>query len=115
MATDCIFCRIIAGELPSKRVYEDERILAFEDIAHIAPVHVLVVPKVHIASLLEMPPDDHALAADLWSAVARVARDQGIASKGFRTVINTGADAGQTVFHMHVHVLGGQTMRMDFV
>ncbi|MCY0869647.1 MAG: histidine triad nucleotide-binding protein, partial [Firmicutes bacterium] len=112
---DCIFCGIIAGNIPSKRVFEDEQIVAFEDIAHIAPVHVLVVPKVHIASLLELPPDDHTLAAHLWSAVARVARDQGVARSGFRTVVNTGEDAGQTVFHMHVHVLGGRPMRMDFV
>jgi histidine triad (HIT) family protein len=109
MATDCLFCRIVRKEIPAKIVAEDEHCLAFRDINPQAPVHVLVIPRAHVASLNEVREPElvgrmHLLAAD-------IARAEGLAESGYRTVINTNADAGQTVFHVHLHVLGGRSMR----
>ena len=107
--TECLFCRIVRGEIPAKVVAEDAHCLAFRDIAPQAPVHVLVIPKVHAASLeaVEDP-------ADVVGAMARlaqqVARAEGVAGTGYRTVINTGADGGQTVGHLHLHLLGGRDL-----
>jgi histidine triad (HIT) family protein len=112
MATseDCIFCKIVAGEIPAAKVYEDERALAFSDINPQAPTHALVIPRAHIASLNEAEESDAALLGHLLLVAARVAREAGHAEGGFRTVINTGPGAGQTVFHVHVHVLGGRRL-----
>jgi histidine triad (HIT) family protein len=107
---DCIFCKIVAGEIPAKKVYEDERALAFRDINPQAPTHALVIPRTHVASLEEAGEDDEAMLGHLLRVAARVAREEGHAETGYRTVINTGAGAGQTVFHIHVHVLGGRTL-----
>ena len=107
---DCIFCKIVAGEIPAKKVYEDERALAFRDINPQAPTHALVIPRAHVASLEEAGEDDEAMLGHLLRVAARVAREEGHAETGYRTVINTGAGAGQTVFHIHVHVLGGRTL-----
>ncbi|HEX3559221.1 MAG TPA: histidine triad nucleotide-binding protein [Pyrinomonadaceae bacterium] len=107
---DCIFCKIVAGEIPAKKVYEDERALAFRDINPQAPTHALVIPRTHVASLEEAGEDDEAMLGHLLRVAARVAREEGHAESGYRTVINTGAGAGQTVFHIHVHVLGGRTL-----
>jgi histidine triad (HIT) family protein len=112
MATnaDCIFCKIVAGEIPAAKVYEDERAVAFNDINPQAPTHALVIPRAHVASLSETGEGDEALLGHLLRVAARVAREEGHAEGGYRTVINTGPDAGQTVFHIHVHVLAGRTL-----
>lgn len=102
---NCIFCKIIAGEIPNKTVYEDDKVIAFEDIAPQAPVHTLVVPKVHVRNVLEGGQDAELMAA-LMHAVAEVARIKGL-DNGFRLIANTGKAAGQTVDHLHFHVLGG--------
>lgn len=110
MASDCIFCRIIAGEIPSQMVYEDERVVAFRDIAPRARVHVLVVPHEHIGSMAEVEPGRETLLGACLLAAARVARQEGIAASGFRLVLNSGPDSGMEVAHLHVHVLGGQPL-----
>jgi diadenosine tetraphosphate (Ap4A) HIT family hydrolase len=106
--SDCIFCRIVAGEIPSKKVFEDERLVAFEDVSPKAPTHVLVVPRRHIASLSDASPEDEALLGALASRAAAIARDRGLSD--FRLVVNNGAGAGQSVFHLHFHLLGGRGM-----
>jgi histidine triad (HIT) family protein len=111
MAGDnCIFCKIVAGEIPAAKIYEDERAVAFRDINPQAPTHALVIPRAHVASLNEAGADDEPLLGHLLLVAARIARDEGHAEGGYRTVINTGPDAGQTVFHVHVHLLGGRTL-----
>ena len=107
MSDSCLFCRIVRGEIPARIVREDEHTVAFRDIDPKAPTHVLVIPRVHVASLDEA--GDPALVGQLMLAAAEVAAAEGIAG-GYRTVINTGADAGQTVHHLHVHVLGGRKL-----
>lgn len=106
--TDCLFCKIIAGEIPSTKVYEDEHVYAFEDISPMMPVHTLIVPKNHYDNIAENIPDVE-LAA-LMKAVKTVAELKGVKDSGFRTMINTNDDAYQTVHHLHVHVLGGEKM-----
>ena len=111
MAGDnCIFCKIVAGEIPAAKIYEDERAVAFRDINPQAPTHALVIPRKHVASLNEAGETDEALLGHLLLVAARVAREEGHADGGYRTVINTGAGAGQTVFHIHVHLLGGRSL-----
>lgn len=107
---DCIFCKIIAGEIPSKKVYEDERVLAFHDINPIAPVHVLVIPKQHISSLLAIQPDDKELVGELHLALQNVAKEMGVADSGFRVITNTGTHGQQTVHHLHYHLIGGRQL-----
>ena len=104
----CLFCRIVAGEIPAKLVAETEECVAFRDIDPKAPTHVLVIPREHVASLDEAR--DAAMVGRLALLAARIARDEGIAASGYRTVINTNADAGQTVFHLHLHLLGGRKL-----
>jgi histidine triad (HIT) family protein len=108
MEQDCLFCRIIAGEIPSDIVYQDERSLAFRDINPQAPVHVLVIPREHLESLDDASQRDEALLGHLLRVAARIANEQGLSESGYRTVINTGAGVGQSVFHLHLHVLGGR-------
>ncbi|HEX8140508.1 MAG TPA: histidine triad nucleotide-binding protein [Pyrinomonadaceae bacterium] len=110
MEQDCLFCRIVAGEIPSDVVYQDERSLAFRDINPQAPVHVLVIPREHLESLDDASRRDEAPLGHLLRVAARVANEQGLSESGYRTVINTGAGVGQSVFHLHVHVLGGRAM-----
>jgi histidine triad (HIT) family protein len=105
---DCLFCRIIKREIPSAIVYEDDQVFAFEDINPQAPTHVLLVPKRHIDSLNELQPGDDQLVGELVRRAAAIARDRGISAGGFRTVFNTNRDAGQTVFHVHLHLIGGR-------
>ncbi len=105
---DCIFCRIAERKIPAKIVYEDESALAFEDVHPQAPVHLLVIPRKHLASLAEVAPEDEGLIGKLFAIAARLAREKGIESQGYRTVVNNGAWGGQTVFHLHVHVMGGR-------
>jgi len=107
---DCLFCKIIAREIPASIVYEDDRVIAFNDINPQAPTHVLLVPKRHIASLNELSPDDDALVGELVRRAAALASERRVSSSGFRTVFNTNRDAGQTVFHIHLHLLGGRAM-----
>jgi histidine triad (HIT) family protein len=109
--TGCIFCQIAEGTRPAGICYEDEECLAFQDIHPKAPVHILVIPRRHIMSLNEAREGDEALLGRLMTVAARVAREKGIDRAGFRTVINTNAEAGQSVFHLHVHVLGGRPLK----
>lgn len=109
MADDCLFCRIARQEIPVKLVAEDEHCVAFRDINPQAPVHVLVIPREHIASLEQAR--DPAVVGRLALMAAQVARDEGISGDGYRTVMNTNSAAGQTVFHLHLHLLGGRAMR----
>jgi histidine triad (HIT) family protein len=108
MAEDCLFCRIVRREIPSPLVYEDSECVAFRDINPQAPTHVLVIPRRHVASLNDA--DDASLLGQLLLAAVEVAKQEGIAESGYRTVINTNKDAGQAVFHIHVHVIGGRRM-----
>ena len=105
----CLFCKIASGEIPSAAVYQDERAYAFADINPKAPVHVLIVPREHIASLAESTPQQNALLGHLMSVAAEIARSKGLA-KGYRVVVNTGEDGGQTVDHLHLHLMGGRQM-----
>ena len=107
---DCLFCKIIAREVPGSIVYEDDRFLAFNDINPQAPTHVLLVPKRHIASLIDLGPEDDHLVGELVRRAAAIAVERGISAGGFRAVFNTNRDAGQTVFHIHLHLLGGRSM-----
>ena len=107
----CLFCRIVAGGIPADVVYQDERCVAFRDINPQAPIHVLVIPRDHIESLDEASQKDEATLGHLLRIAARVANEQGLSESGYRTVINTGAGAGQSVFHLHVHVLGGRALK----
>jgi len=106
---DCLFCRIIAGEIPSKKVYEDERILAFYDINPEAPVHVLVIPKTHIASMDAVTPENSAAVAAIFEKIPEIARAAGI-TNGYRVISNCGPDAAQSVPHLHFHILGGKKL-----
>ena len=105
----CLFCKIVAGEIPSNKVFEDDLTYAFRDINPQAPTHILIVPRKHIASLAESEAADRDLLGYLHLVAARIAKSEGL-SKGYRTVINTGPDGGQTVDHLHVHLLGGRAM-----
>jgi histidine triad (HIT) family protein len=107
---NCLFCRIVAGEIPADIVYQDERCIAFRDTNPQAPVHVLVIPREHMESLDEATQKDEATLGHLLRVAARVANEQGISETGYRAVINTGAGAGQSIFHLHVHVLGGRQL-----
>ena len=107
---DCIFCRIIRGEAPAKKVYEDERTFVLEDINPQAPTHVLIIPKKHIVGLKEAQPEDAEIIGYLHLVAAQIARERGI-EDGYRTVVNVGPRAGQSVFHLHLHLLGGRPLR----
>ena len=107
---DCLFCRIVAGEIPSDRVFEDDEVIAFRDINPRAPVHVLVIPRRHIASAADLGEADGPLLGRLFAAAARIAGETGITEGGFRIVTNVGRGAGQSVDHLHFHVLGGRKL-----
>ena len=106
--TDCIFCRIISGEIPARKVYEDDLLIAIEDLAPVAPLHLLVIPKKHIVNALDLQVEDDALVGRIHRIAADLARDKGVAEEGFRVVTNNNAGAGQSVFHMHFHLLAGR-------
>ncbi len=110
MADDCIFCKIVRGEVPCRKVYEDEEVLAFHDIKPAAPVHFLMIPKQHLVSLADADQGHAPLLGKMLLLAPRLAREQGL-QNGFRTSIHTGKDGGQIVFHLHIHVLGGGNMR----
>jgi histidine triad (HIT) family protein len=107
MSSDCLFCKIAARKIPAKILYEDAEVFAFEDIGPQAPTHLLICPRKHFASLREASPEDQAVLGKLQLVAAELARKQNLV-QGYRTVINTGAGAGQTVFHLHLHLLGGR-------
>jgi len=105
----CIFCRIVERSLPARIVFEDEEIVAFEDAHPQAPVHTLIVPRKHLASLKDATADDAALLGRMLVVATQLARERGLETRGYRTVVNTGTGAGQSVFHLHLHLLGGRT------
>ena len=108
----CIFCKIVAGEIPSTKVYEDEEILAFRDINPMAPTHILVIPKTHIPSVDGITAENSALVAHIFEVIPQIARAEGL-ENGYRVVSNCGPDAGQTVPHLHFHILGGKALSID--
>ena len=107
---DCLFCKIAAGEIPAAKVYEDDEVLAFKDIAPKAPVHVLIIPKKHLTSLAEAADADAALLGHIQVLASRLAQELGVAESGFRVVSNSGPDSGQEVAHLHYHLLGGERL-----
>lgn len=107
---DCVFCKMISGEIPTKLVFEDDDIFAFHDIHPQAPTHILIIPKQHISTLNDLSAEHTKLMGKLTVAAKKVAQLEGIAERGYRTVVNCNAEAGQTVFHIHLHVLGGRKM-----
>ncbi len=111
--TNCIFCKIVAGEIPSKILYRDKDVVAFPDINPKTPVHIMVIPVKHITSLATMTDADAAIVGKMVRAANQVAREQGLAERGYRLTINSGADAGQEVQHLHIHLMGGRPLNWD--
>lgn len=107
---DCLFCKIAAGEIPSTKVYEDDHWFAFRDINPSAPVHVLLIPRKHVKNILALTDETNKNFSDFFLVVKKIAEQEGLGDNGFRLVINTGAEAGQTVFHFHAHIIGGKAM-----
>ncbi|NKB33982.1 MAG: HIT domain-containing protein [Pseudomonadales bacterium] len=110
MSDDCLFCKIIAGEIPATEVYRDEDVFAFEDISPAAPTHTLVIPVKHLKDVTEAQEEDDALLGKLMLVANKIATEKGLIEDGFRYVINTGSHGGQTVYHLHLHVIGGRAM-----
>ncbi|MBN2549562.1 MAG: histidine triad nucleotide-binding protein [Anaerolineales bacterium] len=108
---DCIFCKIITGQSPSQMVFQDEQVSAFRDIHPVAPTHILIVPNKHIASINDLTPADEPLVGHLFTVARQLAVQEGIEKTGYRLIINTGSHAGQMVFHLHLHLIGGQRVR----
>ncbi len=106
---DCIFCKIVAGEIPSKKVYEDDTVLAFYDVQPAAPVHILVIPKAHLTGCRDITPENSAVVAHIFEVIAKITAEQGLSD--YRVVTNNGESAGQSVFHLHFHILGGKTLK----
>ena len=109
---NCLFCKIVKGEIPSTKVYEDEKVLAFRDIAPMAPTHILVIPKTHIGSVAEVNADNADIVAHIFTVIPEIARAEGL-DGGYRVVSNCGSDAGQTVHHLHFHILGGKKLSTE--
>ncbi|MEE3197725.1 MAG: histidine triad nucleotide-binding protein [Pseudomonadota bacterium] len=107
---DCLFCKIVAGEVPSKRIYENEEILVFHDISPQAPFHALIIPKNHISTVNDFPEEQKNLAGNLFLTAKLVARDQGFSADGYRLVLNTNKEGGQVIFHVHMHLLAGRQL-----
>ncbi|GJM13861.1 MAG: putative HIT-like protein [Pseudohongiella sp.] len=110
MSDDCLFCKIIAGEIPSNKVYSDDDVYAFWDIEPAAPTHILLIPKKHLTYVNSAGDEDEALLGKMLLVANRIAAEQGLSEDGFRYVINTGRDGGQTIFHLHLHILGGRAL-----
>jgi histidine triad (HIT) family protein len=111
MSDSCIFCKIVSGEAKATIIYQDEQVTAFRDIHPVAPTHILLVPNKHIESVGTLESEDEQLVGHIFGVARKLAHDEGIARDGFRLITNTGANGGQTVFHLHVHLIGGQRMR----
>ena len=107
---DCLFCRLAAGEIPASIVFEDDQLVAFKDITPQAPTHILLIPRRHISTLNDLAPGDDGLVGEMTRRAAAIAREQGLADRGYRVLFNCNADAGQTVFHIHMHLLGGRRL-----
>ncbi|MCI8444215.1 MAG: histidine triad nucleotide-binding protein [Clostridia bacterium] len=107
---DCLFCKIIKGEVPSSKVYEDEEILAFKDIQPAAPIHILVIPKKHITSLAHLEEEDEAVIGRIYTVMNQIAEEQGFRQNGYRVIVNCGKDGGQEVMHLHFHLLAGKQL-----
>lgn len=112
---DCLFCKIAKGEIPSNKVYEDDEILAFHDINPVAKIHILVIPKKHIASIAHMQKEDEALVGKIYGVINKIAEDLEFKENGFKVVVNCGEDGGQEVMHLHFHILAGENLRKKFV
>ena len=108
--SDCLFCKIIAGDIPSDKVYEDEHVYAFRDISPVAPLHALIIPKTHISMINDLEDDDAITMGRLFVAAKKITKELGVSEGGYRTVMNCGEDAGQTVFHVHMHLLAGREL-----
>ena len=109
--TECAFCKIVSGEIPSDRLYQDEQVTAFRDIHPVAPTHILIVPNKHIPSINDLDPQDEQVVGHMFTVARKLAEQEGIADSGYRLIINTGRHAGQVVYHLHLHLIGGQPMR----
>jgi histidine triad (HIT) family protein len=109
--SDCIFCKIVEGKIPCTKIYEDDQMLAFDDIHPMAPVHVIVIPKKHVSTLMDIDTKSSSIANNLINAAQKVAKIKGIAARGFRVVINCNDEGGQIVFHLHMHVIGGRKLQ----
>lgn len=109
--TDCIFCKIISGEIPSQKLYQDELVTAFRDIHPVAPTHVLITPNKHIPSVNDVTPEDETMLGHIYTIARQLAAQEGIQEQGYRLIVNTGPHAGQDVYHLHLHLIGGQRMR----
>jgi len=110
---NCLFCKIISGEIPCVKVYEDENCIAFNDISPKAPVHILVVPKIHTEAVHTIQKNEN-IANNLFFAVSKIVKEQNLTKKGYRLIINSGKDGGQTIFHLHAHILGGKNLGENF-
>ena len=111
---NCLFCKIVKGDIPSTKVYEDEKVLAFRDIAPMAPTHILVIPKMHIGSVAEITAENADVVAHIFTVIPAIAKAEGLVN-GYRVVSNCGSDAGQTVHHLHFHILGGRKLSTEMV
>jgi histidine triad (HIT) family protein len=111
MSNSCLFCKIVSGEAKAEIVYRDEQVTAFRDIHPVAPTHILLVPNKHIESVSTLETEDEQPTGHLFTVASKLAREEGIAKGGYRLIINTGANGGQTIFHLHLHLIGGQRMR----
>lgn len=110
MAKDCLFCQIVAGEVPSDIVYQDDKVVAFKDINPVAPVHILIIPRKHISDLTEIGPEDTNLIGHIHSVAIKIAKEKGLADRGFRLVNNCKKDGGRVIYHLHFHLLGGRQL-----
>ncbi|MFR0822333.1 MAG: histidine triad nucleotide-binding protein [Clostridia bacterium] len=110
MDENCVFCKIIKGEIPSDKVYEDEEFLAFRDIQPAAPIHILVIPKKHIAMLTDLQPEDEIMIGKIYTVINKIAKQEGFEKQGYRVIANCGKDSGQEVMHIHFHILGGKVL-----
>jgi histidine triad (HIT) family protein len=108
--SDCIFCKIVSGDIPAQKVFENEHVVGFKDLNPVAPLHVLVIPKKHISTINDIEQEDAELVGQMYLAAKQIAADNGLSERGYRTTMNCNADAGQTVFHIHLHLLGGRAM-----
>ena len=111
LMTDCMFCKIVANRIPSQKVYSDDLVTAFRDINPVAPTHILIIPNKHIASLNNLAPHDEMLIGHMVSLAPKIAAQEGVMDNGYRLIINTGPHGGQVVYHLHLHLIGGQPMR----
>ena len=110
MEENCIFCKIVKGEIPSQKVYEDDKVLAFKDINPVTPIHILIIPKKHIDNVLQLKEEDSIILSDIFQSIKKIAKELNIEKDGFRIISNCGKDAGQEVMHLHFHLLAGQKL-----